>query len=290
MNAVSFLLVVLLLAASPVYAQGATPAEISFWESVRDSRNPAELRAYLQAYPNGVFKPLAEARLAALERRPAAVPQAKPAAPPVASTAQNIRASDSRMPLAGDSWTYRLSYPRLRGQWGRAARPAQTHTVRIDAVAEGRIIDQISIDGATPLLVEHSRGSYLVPAGASIYSPYLLAFDEAGARGRLGSIAIRDPACTGQYSCRASGRISGQETVTVPAGVFVATKVVIEQEWQPVAMAGQQASQLVGGRTLSVWYVPELRRAVKYSSRQTVGDAPPIDPNFDLELVSYQLK
>ena len=185
---------------------------------------------------------------------------------------------------------YRLSYPRLRGQWGQTTRPPQTHAVRIDSIAEGRIIDQLSIDGGTPLMVEHSRGSYLVPEGASIYSPYLLALDEAGARGRLGAITIRDPMCASQYSCRASGRISGQETVTVPAGEFVATKVVIAQEWQPVAMSGQQGARMVGGRTLTVWYVPELRRAVKYTSRQTVGDMPPIETNFDLELVSYQLK
>jgi len=37
--------------------------ELSFWESVRDSDNPASLKAYLEKYPNGEFKPLAEIRL-----------------------------------------------------------------------------------------------------------------------------------------------------------------------------------------------------------------------------------
>jgi len=45
-----------------------------------------------------------------------------------------------------------------------------------------------------------------------------------------------------------------------------------------------------GGRILTIWYAPEIKRAVKYSSRITVGDIPPIDGDFDLELVSYQLK
>jgi hypothetical protein len=219
-----------------------------------------------------------------LEKKPAA------ASAPVAVPAKGTRSSDSRMPLAGDAWTYRLSYPRLRGQWGQPSRPPQTHTVRIDAAGDGRIVDELSIDGATPSRVEHARGSYLVPEGASIYSPYLLAFNEAGTRGRLASITIRDTPCSGAYTCRASGRVVGQEEVTVPAGRFTATKVVIDQEWQPVAVAGHQAGALVGGRTLTVWYVPELRRAVKYSSRLTVGEAPPVESNFDLELISYQLK
>ena len=58
MNALRLCLIALLLAAGPALAQQANPAEIAFWESVRDSRNPAELRAYLQQFPKGVFAPL----------------------------------------------------------------------------------------------------------------------------------------------------------------------------------------------------------------------------------------
>ena len=42
-------------------------AEITYWESVRDSKTPAELEAYLKAYPDGAFAPLARIRLKALE-------------------------------------------------------------------------------------------------------------------------------------------------------------------------------------------------------------------------------
>jgi hypothetical protein len=256
---------------------------------VRDSRDPAELRAYLQQYPNGTFAALAQRRLAALEKQPAAAPQqARPAPPPVATSGR--AASDSRVPLAGDAWTYRLSYPRLRGQWGQPTRASQTHVVQVSSVADGKVVDRLSVDGATPIPVEHSRGSYLVPEGVSLFSPYLLALGDAP-KGRLSSITIHDRPCQGQqYNCKASGRVVGQETVTVPAGQFVATKVVIEQEWSPVVISGLQTGRLLGGRTLTVWYVPELRRAVKYSSRETVGDQPPIDPSFDLELVSFDLK
>jgi adenylate cyclase len=40
--------------------------ELLFWESVRNSYNPQSLRAYLEKFPDGEFKPLAEIRLAEL--------------------------------------------------------------------------------------------------------------------------------------------------------------------------------------------------------------------------------
>ena len=291
MNAIRILIAACLLAFGNAYAQsGANAEEISFWETVRDSKNPAELQAYIDQYPNGRFVVLARARLAALHRpgaTPAAPPplRAKPAAPPVAAAAP----SGSPLPQVGDTWTYRLTYPRLRGQWGQAARPPQLHVVKAASVAEGRVVDQLSVDGGTPIMVEHARGSYLVPEGVSIYSPYLLAFGDAAA-GRLPSITIRDPACGGNYVCRATGRIAGQERIAVWGSDFLATKVIIDHEWRPYAAFGQQSGQFIGGRTLTVWYVPELRRAVKYTSRLTVGDAPPVDSNFDLELVSFDLQ
>ena len=46
-----------------------------FWQSIMNSTNPAEFEAYLAQFPNGVFRALAEARLAAL-RTPANDPPA----------------------------------------------------------------------------------------------------------------------------------------------------------------------------------------------------------------------
>ena len=52
---------------SPVPAAPATAEqETVFWQSIMDSTNPAEFEAYLAQFPNGVFRALAEARLAAL--------------------------------------------------------------------------------------------------------------------------------------------------------------------------------------------------------------------------------
>ena len=46
--------------------------ELAFWESIKDSENPAEFTAYLEKYPGGAFAVLAETRLRALEGQEAA--------------------------------------------------------------------------------------------------------------------------------------------------------------------------------------------------------------------------
>jgi peptidoglycan hydrolase-like protein with peptidoglycan-binding domain len=47
--------------------------ELEFWRSVKDSNKPEELNAYVTNYPNGQFKSLALARIAALENGPSTV-------------------------------------------------------------------------------------------------------------------------------------------------------------------------------------------------------------------------
>ena len=288
----AFLAIALLFAATPAWAQSATATEISFWESVRDSKNPAELRAYLQQYPNGVFKALAEARLAALER---SAPAARPAAPVVAAPTPKppvVMTSATRMPQPGDSWTYRLSYPRLRGEWGQPDRAPATHVVTISEMKDGKIVDLLSVDGGSQTPTSHSNEVYLVPQGISILSPYLVAFRDLPAYGSVGSIKILDTPCTNAYGCRATGRITGREKVRVPAGEFNTIKVVVEENWWPASSGVGNATlgRMNGGRTLTVWYAPEVKRAVKFASRIIVGDVPAVEPTFDLELVSYQVK
>ncbi len=74
------------LAAAP--APAAAPADPAasdrlFWESVKDARNPQELRAYLDQFPNGQFAALARTRLKSLETppSPATTAAGKEAAP-----------------------------------------------------------------------------------------------------------------------------------------------------------------------------------------------------------------
>lgn len=70
-----------LVAPLPLSAQPASEAaETAFWDSVKDSRDPAEVRAYLEKFPNGLFAPLAKIRLRNLEAAKSPAPAPTPAA------------------------------------------------------------------------------------------------------------------------------------------------------------------------------------------------------------------
>jgi hypothetical protein len=48
----------------------AVELELAFWESIKESRDPAEFAAYLERYPGGTFAALAESRQQALLQSP----------------------------------------------------------------------------------------------------------------------------------------------------------------------------------------------------------------------------
>ncbi|HXU42040.1 MAG TPA: hypothetical protein VN675_06935 [Burkholderiales bacterium] len=292
MNRLRLFLVALLLACGQAHAQQpANAEEIAFWESVRDSKNAAELQAYLDQYPNGRFAVLAKARIAALSGKPAVQPQAKPAAAPVA--AARPAPTGGRMPQVGDTWTYRLAYVK---RWGQPLpTPAvRTHVVKVDSASEAEIVDQVLVDGEAASAARHAKGNYFVTQGVSVFAPYLADFSDLPRSGSLGSVSVFDGTCRSTHACTATARVMGTETVKVAAGTFTATRIQVEQSWRPgpsaVSLGQFQMAQMNGGRTLNIWYAPEVKRVVKVSSRHVVGDIVPVDTHFDLELTSYQLK
>jgi adenylate cyclase len=67
--------------APPPAVSTPAPFELPFWDTIKESKDPAEFTAYLDQYPNGVFASLAEARRDALmaeQEEPAAAPAAVP--------------------------------------------------------------------------------------------------------------------------------------------------------------------------------------------------------------------
>jgi len=94
--------------AAPAPAPGpvaaASETEIEFWRSIKDTRKQEELNAYLTNYPNGQFRSLALARLAALqtpEANPATRTTAPAAAPvdPAVFTAEATLATEDLLGL-----------------------------------------------------------------------------------------------------------------------------------------------------------------------------------------------
>jgi len=267
----------------------AANAEVAFWESVRDSRDPAELQAYLQQYPGGTFAALARARLTALGHQPLAA--AEPAAATVAM-AQPAAAmtgaprSESRYPAAGDTWTYRLSIPKQPLQ---STPPPQTYVVKVRSASQSEIVDELSAESGSADTNRHSGGAYLMTQGVSVFSPYFYPFTEQAQPGTpLRRIEVRDAPCRSSYVCEAKGSIVGRESVDTAAGRFEAIKIVVQQSWRAASGAGR-TGEMNGGRTIVIWYAPEVKRAVRYRSRLVAGDVPPVEGNFDIELVKYEL-
>ena len=94
---------------------GAASAELEglFWQSITNSTNPAEFEAYLSQFPNGGFRALAEARLAALRAPGGAATGAGtgaggPGSPATGRPAVGASAAVSGFAASGDS-------PRLPG-------------------------------------------------------------------------------------------------------------------------------------------------------------------------------
>jgi hypothetical protein len=277
------LAVLAVLAFAPAaLAQGAEAEamrmEMVFWESVRNSTDPADFSAYLEKYPNGNFAPLARNRLASLAAR-------TPAAPPAPAPSAKPEAAPKRLtpaPLAvGDSWTYRLVDWRTGNQRG-------TQEVKLVSVAPDLIVEEVMGQDAAPRRVEHRRGLYLAPVGPlTLFSPYLLTYGTPQFGVRLGGIDNLDSrTCNSGWTCSVNGRAFGWDRVRVPAGEFDAVKVEVYQAWNSAfhPMGDREAVR----RTITVWYSPDAKRAVRISSR---GDpSASVETEFDLELIRYDIK
>jgi hypothetical protein len=64
-----------LLLAAATGVTASDDADVAFWTSVRDSKSAAELRAYLDKFPNGTFSELARLRLKTLDKGGPAKPE-----------------------------------------------------------------------------------------------------------------------------------------------------------------------------------------------------------------------
>jgi len=226
-------------------------------------------------------------RITSVTPEPAAPPPAPAKTEPaiIANVAPSpiAGAIDARLPQAGDRWTYRLVQPRQQG-----AMADHSYEVLVVAASTTGVLDRAFMDGGKPAEWAHPRGPYFMTQGLALFSPYLSVFEEMRVGASLSKIVFRgQTGCQDRYKCNVAGRVVAREELRTSAGRFDTYKVVIEQEWYPGQPATYSAD-MWARRTLIVWYSPQLKRAIKYSSRVASG-TPPIDANFDLELLSYQL-
>ena len=104
--------------AGPVPAQQVDPADITFWQSIQSSQNPAEYSAYLASFPKGVFAELARLRIAQLGGQAAPQPDAatatggQPAARAGATPALGAAPAEDQ-PLSDASLSIEPAAPRV---------------------------------------------------------------------------------------------------------------------------------------------------------------------------------
>jgi hypothetical protein len=177
-------------------------------------------------------------------------------------------AADTRLPRAGETWTYTTS-----GKWPTS--PKRTVVIGVQAVSGAQVTDSLRADPASgvPAEVRNLPASSPGFVNWSVlgleFSPYLGAFNDLAALGTQRGFAT--PSADGQWGqWYSEARVIGQETVTVPAGRFNAYKVEVSSNRQPSGGAGSMQVEPVRIHYV-IWYAPEVKRYVKMQRRLMVA-------------------
>jgi hypothetical protein len=237
------------------------------------------------------------------ERTAAPAPAASkpPAAAATRTAALNLpnRPPSARELKVGDNWTYKLREVRYNKELatvtheiGGGDTAGIRETVRVRR--SGAEADPDSGSGITPtstqrrLPLEPRIFEQQLDQQATLleFAPFMTAFSELQPGLRWSKIAT---ASSSEW--RFSGKVAGRETVRVPAGTFEAIKAELEgqQDLTFPTTRDPFSEQTPSYQTYSVWFVPEIGRAVKYE-RRTYNRGRRLLEHERYELQSYQLK
>ncbi|CAM2167758.1 Formylglycine-generating enzyme family protein [Paraburkholderia sacchari] len=159
--------------------------EITFWNSIKDSQYASDYEAYLKAYPNGRFVPLAQARLARLRAAaskapaapaaheasgaasaaPAPATQAKPPPPAAAPPAEQAKAAP---PIATPPSPQPKAPPSAQAKPASAAAAAVPAAVQAAVPAKTNVVaarpgpHDIQDCPACPLLIAVTPGNFMM--------------------------------------------------------------------------------------------------------------------------------
>jgi len=274
-------------AVAPAAADGLA-VEIAFWNSVKDSKSPADYQAYLQQFPKGRFAVLAKNRLQQMQLQAPATP-AKPVGTVQVAVAAPTRAAvpsgfiHESWPRVGDNWTYDM---RSNGvKLGEV-------TVSISHVSTDKIEDVVTTDRPQSFRAERSFRTYFDPGSGikevalpkyfflSEFSPYLTAFvklekDREWVTGQSQMTWVMPGHSKVDGDWDFALRVRGEERIKVPAGKFNAVKI-----------EGRSDARGPARFLLTFWYAPEVKRIVKIIRYQYHSD---IRQEDEFELVRYKL-
>ena len=241
--------------------------ERAFWDSVKETKNPDEMKAYLDQYPRGLFAALAQARLKALQST-----QVASIAPGVAETTKGP-VNAPALPKEGDFWRYQ----------GRNHNGPDNPTHRVTKVGSGTVeLRYVTNIGEQMALVLNSDWNPILQLGQQglaelRFVPYASQFQfplEPGKKWRSRYKGECGLLCN--FEVNSESEVRGWERIKVPAGTFDALRIDVRDSYNHPFGA-------TGAATGSVWLAPEVKRPVKYEytySGKTIND---------YELESYQI-
>jgi len=125
----------------------ASEAELLFWSSIQESTDPAEFRTYLEAFPNGLFAPLARVRINQLESaaRTSAAPTVSDEEEPSTVITKSGRAEAPRVGVESDIGYLGVQHMALTPTEARSAGLGVPLGVRIVALVDGGPADRAGL-------------------------------------------------------------------------------------------------------------------------------------------------
>lgn len=266
--------------------------ELAFWQSIQGAQRADEYRAYLRQYPNGRFAALAQTRVAAYTPAPGGAAglgaQSGPGAggPSGSGGAGGVGTGPAAgprpatlaaaLPRVGDTWRYRVQDQFRIGDLYLTARVDQ---VGPDGVAESW---STTSDAKLRTVVAPLGPSFVALPGWTLtppeFAPYLQA---AGADLQPGQRVAQLQRRIEDVAVGLVARVAGVEEVSVTAGRFRATKLVLKGQSATRGGRGAVSTEQV------VWYAPEVRRVVKTTVSTMVGKS--VMESTTVELMEYRV-
>ena len=242
------------------------------------------------------------------ERAAAPAPQKASAPTTVARASTTLslpnRPASARELKIGDNWTYRLREARfdrelatVTHEIGGGDPTGIRETVRLVTKRAAADADTDSGGGLTRaaqrrLALEPRIFEQQLSQTATLFefAPFLTAFADLQPGMKWSKIAGASSSDS-ISDWRFSGRVTGRERVRVPAGTFEAIKAELEGQLDISFPSTRDpfSETAASYQTYSVWFVPEIGRAVKYD-RRTFNRGRRMLEHEQYELVSYQLK
>lgn len=184
----------------------------------------------------------------------------------------------------GDTWMYN----KLDG-WNRTLENVSVNTVR-KIGPDGISMESSALDGSHIANVQRTRDFNLVRIEAAAFTqtalPYYpnFAFPLQIGKTWRRDVELANTSTPGKkVHAQLEGRVVGWESVTVPAGNFLALKIEVKGWYRGVDTGGTWTGRIED----ALWYAPEVRNAVRYEYQDTVDTS---RYNHEIhELVRYWL-